>query len=213
MAGALALGLAIGFVFFRQAPASPEVKYVEVLPSGSAASVASPNPSASHDTPVVASAEETRTISRRSSGGDSKVNSDNNGTPIASAGLKGLSGLRALGPQSGPAETGSNSGSLSGQALDSATLQKTVSRYTASVRRSCWQPALDSRAPDAPTVARVAVKIDIASGGNVSSVSSNGDPRGYRGLATCIESRVRNWSFPPSSGATTVNVPFVFAAQ
>jgi TonB family protein len=81
------------------------------------------------------------------------------------------------------------------------------------VKRSCWQPALDSRAPDAPTGARVAVKIDIAPGGNVSGVSSSGDPRGYRGLATCIESRVRNWSFPPSSGATTVNVPFVFAAQ
>jgi len=92
-------------------------------------------------------------------------------------------------------------------------LQKTVSRYTASVRRSCWQPALDSRANDAPTVARVSVKIDIAAGGNVSGVSSNGDPRGYRGLASCIEGRVRNWSFPPSSGATTVNVPFVFAAQ
>ena len=150
---------------------------------------------------------------RRVASGDSKANSEANGTPISAAGLKGLSGLRALGPQSGPAETSSNSGATAGQALDSATLQRTVSRYTASVKRSCWQPALDSRAPDAPTGARVAVKIDIAPGGNVSGVSSSGDPRGYRGLAPCIESRVRNWSFPPSSGSTTVNVPFVFAAQ
>ena len=214
VAGALALGLAIGFVFFRQVPATPEIKYVEVAPSGSVAAVTSPNPSvALQDTPVVTSAGETRTSAKRIASGDSKASPETNGTPITSAGLKGLSGLRALGPQSGPAETGSSSGSSSGQALDSATLQKTVSRYTASVRRSCWQPALDSRAPDAPTVARVAVKINIAPSGNVSGVSSNGDPRGYRGLANCIESRVRNWSFPPSSGATTVNVPFVFAAQ
>ena len=213
VAGALTLGLAIGFVFFRQAPAAPEIKYVEVAHSGSAAAVNAPNPPvASQDTLVVASAEEIRANVKRTAGGDSKASADNN-APASSSGLKGLSGLRALGPQSGPAETGVTSGSSGGQALDSATLQKTVSRYTASVRRSCWQPALDSRAPDAPTVARVAVKIDIAAGGNVSAVSSNGDPRGYRGLANCIESRVRNWSFPPSSGATTVNVPFVFAAQ
>ncbi len=214
VAGALTLGLAIGFVFFRQAPAAPEIKYVEVAHSGSAAAVNAPNPPvASQDTLVVASAEEIRANVKRAAGGDSKASADNNNAPAGSSGLKGLSGLRALGPQSGPVETGATSGSSGGQALDSATLQKTVSRYTASVRRSCWQPALDSRAPDAPTVARVAVKIDIAAGGNVSAVSSNGDPRGYRGLANCIESRVRNWSFPPSSGATTVNVPFVFAAQ
>jgi hypothetical protein len=212
--GALALGLSIGFVFNRQAPATTEIKYVPVAHSGSAAAVSvSSSPAASQDTLVVASAEEIRANVKRVASGDSRPSGDSNGSPSASAGLKGLSGLRAPGPQSGPTESGSTGGPSAGQALDSATLQKTVSRYTASVRRSCWQPALDSRAPDAPTVARVAVKIDIAAGGNVSAVSSNGDPRGYRGLASCIENRVRNWSFPPSSGATTVNVPFVFAAQ
>jgi len=211
--GALALGLSIGFVF--KAPTAPEIKYVEVAHSVSATPVVAPSaPTATQDTPAVASAEETRSNNvRRAASGDYKANAENNGTPISTTGLKGLSGLRALGPQSGPAETNVSSGATAGQALDSATLQKTVSRYTASVKRSCWQPALDSRAPDAPTGARVAVKIDIAPGGNVSGVSSSGDPRGYRGLATCIESRVRNWSFPPSSGSTTVNVPFVFAAQ
>ncbi len=212
--GALALGLSIGFVFNRQAPATTEIKYVPVAHSGSAAAVSvSSSPAASQDTLVVASAEEIHANVKRAASSDSRPSADGNGSPSASAGLKGLSGLRALGPQSGPTESGSTGGPSAGQALDSATLQKTVSRYTASVRRSCWQPALDSRAPDAPTVARVAVKIDIAAGGNVSAVSSNGDPRGYRGLASCIEGRVRNWSFPPSSGATTVNVPFVFAAQ
>ena len=40
-----------------------------------------------------------------------------------------------------------------------------------------------------------------------------GDPKGYRGLAQCISNRVRGWQFPPSGDTTTVNVPFVFAAQ
>ena len=55
--------------------------------------------------------------------------------------------------------------------------------------------------------------VDTAPAGNVQSVSASGDPRGYRGLASCITSRVRAWRFPASSGQTTVNVPFVFAAQ
>jgi hypothetical protein len=44
-------------------------------------------------------------------------------------------------------------------------------------------------------------------------VSTNGDPRGYRGLANCIAGRVRGWQFPASGSGTTVNVPFVFVAQ
>jgi TonB family protein len=88
-----------------------------------------------------------------------------------------------------------------------------VSRYTGSVKRSCWQPALDSRDPNAPTSARVVVTITVAGSGSVQNVSTSGDPRGYPGLANCIAGRVRGWQFPPSSGSTTVNVPFVFAAQ
>ena len=53
----------------------------------------------------------------------------------------------------------------------------------------------------------------VGAGGNVQNVSTSGEPRGYRGLASCIASRVRGWTFPASSGTTTVNVPFVFAAQ
>ena len=162
---------------------------------------------------MVAPVEEIKGTPRKmAASGESKPADNANGAALSN-GLKGLSGLRALGPQSGPSQTGATPGASGGQTLDSSTLQKNVARYTPSVKRSCWQPALDSRAPDAPTSARVSVKIDIAPSGNVSSVSSSGDPRGYRGLASCIESRVRNWTFPPSSGATTVNVPFVFAAQ
>jgi hypothetical protein len=215
VAGALALGLAIGFVFFKQAPAAPEIKYVEVQRSAAPvqSTPATARTAETDETPVVASADQIKLAPRKLSSNESKAAAEASAAPPVSNGLKGLSGLRALGPQSGPSESGATPGASGAQTLDSATLQKNVSRYTPSVRRSCWQPALDSRAADAPTVARVSVKIDIAPSGNVSSVSSSGDPRGYRGLASCIESRVRNWTFPVSSGATTVNVPFVFAAQ
>jgi TonB family protein len=92
-------------------------------------------------------------------------------------------------------------------------VQGTVRRYTSSVKRSCWQPALDTRDADAPTSARVSVTITVAPSGSVQGVSTSGDPRGYRGLASCIARRVQGWQFPASSGQTTVNVPFVFAAQ
>jgi predicted Zn finger-like uncharacterized protein len=215
VAGALALGLAIGFVFFKQAPAAPEIKYVEVERSSPVPASAAPSVSAQpEDAPVVASADQIKGSPRKVTANEVKPTAENAANATQqSGGLKGLSGLRAPGTQHGPSESGATQAASGGQTLDSATLQKNVSRYTPSVRRSCWQPALDSRAPDAPTVARVSVKIDIAPSGNVSGVSSSGDPRGYRGLANCIESRVRNWTFPPSSGPTTVNVPFVFAAQ
>lgn len=126
-------------------------------------------------------------------------------------GLKGLSGLSA-GPQAGPG-TSNKAPAGGGQSLDSTAVQQTVSRYTGSVKRRCWQPALDTRTKDAPTSARVTATIQVSPSGGVRSVSTSGDPRGYRGLANCISSSIRAWQFPPSSGSTTVNVPFVFAAQ
>ena len=88
-----------------------------------------------------------------------------------------------------------------------------MARYTGSVKRACWQPALDTRDKDAPTTARVNVAITVLPSGSVSNAAVNGDPKGYRGLSQCISSRVRGWQFPPSGDTTTVNVPFVFAAQ
>ncbi|MBN1608199.1 MAG: zinc-ribbon domain-containing protein [Polyangiaceae bacterium] len=130
---------------------------------------------------------------------------------------QGLTGLRGLsaGRSSGPSSSldGRGAGSSSGQGLDADTLQKTVSRYKGSVNRSCWQPALDTRDTNAPTTARVSVTLVVSPNGQVASATTGGDPVGYRGLARCIEARVRGWQFPASRGSTTVNVPFVFAAQ
>jgi predicted Zn finger-like uncharacterized protein len=127
-------------------------------------------------------------------------------------GLQGLSGLDGLGgPSSGPAGPGSSS--ASGQPLSSSQIEATVSQYRTSVKRGCWERALMSRDKDAPSSARVTVAISVAPSGSVTGATTSGDPKGYSGLSSCITQRVRGWTFPRSSGPTTVNVPFVFAAQ
>ncbi|MBM4363143.1 MAG: AgmX/PglI C-terminal domain-containing protein, partial [Deltaproteobacteria bacterium] len=100
-----------------------------------------------------------------------------------------------------------------GGQLDGAAISRVISNFTPSVRRGCWQPALEARTADAPSSARVELTITVAPSGAVENVRSSGDPRGYPRLAACIESKVRSWKFPRSGGSTTVKVPFVFAAQ
>ena len=139
-------------------------------------------------------------------------------TPTAAPESKLTGGLRSLGsglsPSVGPrVDGGTSTGSTGGAELTSSQVQATVARYTGSVKRSCWQPALDTRSKDAPMSARVNVTIDIAPSGTVRNVSTSPDPRGYPGLSSCIAGRVRSWQFPPSGGSTTITVPFVFAGQ
>jgi predicted Zn finger-like uncharacterized protein len=146
-------------------------------------------------------------VAQRSSGGSEKAKSS--GKPLS--GLQGLADLNGGAPE-GP-RAGSGDTHSSGQPLDSSMVERTVSRYTGSVKRSCWQPAIDTRDKDAPSSARVMVSINVAPSGRVESARAGGDPRGYHGLASCIAGRVHGWQFPASSGSTTVNIPFVFATQ
>lgn len=99
------------------------------------------------------------------------------------------------------------------QYLSGERVQQTVARYTGSVKRACWQSALDTRERDAPTTARVNVTITVLPSGSVETATGGDDPRGYKGLSACVTSRVRGWQFPPAGGATTIHIPFVFAAQ
>lgn len=129
-----------------------------------------------------------------------------------SEGLKGLSGLQGLGgPTGGPSAGSGTTGG--GRPLESSQIQRVVSQYQTSVKRGCWQPALMTRDKDAPSSARVSVAITVSPSGSVTKASTSGDPKGYGGLSSCISRKVRGWQFPRSSGTTTVNVPFVFAAQ
>ncbi|MGC4091330.1 MAG: GYF domain-containing protein [Polyangiaceae bacterium] len=219
MVVAIFFGVTLGYVLFGknqqaqvEAPKTPETP-VAATPSANAPTVAAPTEQKQDDTPVIQ--------------GDSKAGPKGQGsgkttvakteTEVKSGGPKNPLGLSGLTPPAtkGPSDvgsTGSTGSSGSGQ-LDSAQLSSVVQRYTPSVKRSCWQPALDGRDRDAPTSARVSVSITIGPSGSVQDASTSGDPPGYRGLAQCIAGRVRGWQFPPSGGSTTVKVPFVFVAQ
>ncbi len=214
VAVALLLGLTAGFVLFssKKAP-EPIVKYVEVPAKGEPSAAAQPAapPSSAEALPEATVAGGRQGTGRGPAVASTAKPPEEKTGGKALPGLQGLEGLKGLGPAGGgPAGDAPPS---STQQLDSTSVQRTVSRYTSSVKRSCWQPALDTRAKDAPTSARVNVTITVGSSGSVQNVSTSGEPRGYRGLAGCIASRVRGWQFPASSGTTTVNVPFVFAAQ
>jgi predicted Zn finger-like uncharacterized protein len=112
-----------------------------------------------------------------------------------------------------PGSGGPRSSSSAGVGLEASAIQSTVQKNQNAVKRSCWQPALTGRSADAPSSARITTTIQIAPSGAVSSVKHSGDPRGYPGLAACVASRVKGWTFPKSTATTTAEIPFVFAAQ
>ncbi|OQX70056.1 MAG: hypothetical protein B6A08_02510 [Sorangiineae bacterium NIC37A_2] len=209
-------GIAMGFVFFGGQEVKIVEKVVEVkVKDGTKPLDNVPPPptvdaeNAPEEAPKVADAKAPTGTTKQPT--TSTTDTTAAKTPAAPLkGLTGLDGLSSAGPQTGPS---ANVGASSSQALDSAQIESTVSRYRTSVKRSCWQPALDARDKSAPSSARVTATITVLSSGAVKSVTTSGDPPGYRGLASCIQSRVSTWTFPASSGTTTVNVPFVFAAQ
>jgi hypothetical protein len=203
---ALGLGVTIGIVLFSKIEQKKEIVYVQVPASAKPVTPETEAPTVLEEATVQGGA------TKKPGTGSSKVEP----APVASAGkglsgLNGLNGLNGLGP-SGSGPDVAQAAAPGGQ-LDGASISRVVSNFTPSVRRGCWDPALISRQPDAPSTARVAVSITITPTGNVENVTTSGDPKGYPNLAHCIESKVRGWKFPRSSGSTTANVPFVFAAQ
>jgi hypothetical protein len=210
---AVAFGVVIGFVAFsKQKPPETIVKYVEVHPDGGVTPVAA---AVAEDTPSEAPGAASAKVGNKRPSGSTKKSTDGSekeGSNLT-GGLKGLSGLSASGPGGPGASSPGATPAGGGAQLEGSQIQSTVAKYTGSVKRSCWQPALDSRDPNAPTSARVMVTITVGSSGSVQNVTTSGEPRGYPGLASCIAGRVRGWQFPASGGTTTANVPFVFAAQ
>jgi hypothetical protein len=209
------VGLGIGFLLFSPAPSAKS----EAAPPPSALAAAQP----SEPLPSVPPPPEATTTAAAPPTQDAPAKPRVQGTgtrkaePEAPSKLTGE--LKNLGsgvaPTEGPSreKPGESSGVVSGQELGAGQIQSTVARYTAGVKRGCWQPALETRDKDAPSSARVNVSITVAPSGSVQSATASGDPRGYPGLSNCITSKVRSWQFPPGSSTTTVNVPFVFAAQ
>ena len=214
---ALLFGLTIGFVVFNKAGAARTIEVVKYVdrPVPGAVSGAAATPEASAAAADQAAADAKNPVKHATSGVAKAAGSTAAAEPDKGiSGLKGLQGLSSLGPSRGPDGTSGPSGTVAGTGqLDGGQIQSTVARYTGSVKRACWQPALDTRDKDAPTTARVNVAITVLPSGSVSNAAVGADPKGYRGLSQCISSRVRGWQFPPSGDSTTVNVPFVFAAQ
>jgi hypothetical protein len=97
--------------------------------------------------------------------------------------------------------------------LSAAHIQRTVHRNQPGIRHSCWNRALASRDPTAPSSVRVSVRIVIAPSGQVTQAVTGGEAMGYPGLAECVASRVRTWTFPRAGGSTKAALPFTFAAQ
>jgi hypothetical protein len=131
--------------------------------------------------------------------------------PAAPSLLSGLSTLQTPGPTAGAKSGGS--GVATGVGLDATAIQRTVRKYSPAVRQNCWQRALNARAPGVPSSAKVTATITVDAAGKVQGVTAAGAPRGYPGLAHCIEEAVRGWAFPRSAGETVTNVPFMFVGQ
>ncbi|MDF3071897.1 MAG: Signal recognition particle receptor protein FtsY [Polyangiaceae bacterium] len=211
---AIGLGLTLGFVLFG-GKKEPETRIVEKIVEKEVPAKDTQAPVAANDQPGETVLADPQGPKKAGSGsGKAATTSAPTTDEKPNAGLKGLTGLSGLGPASGPA-TGGPSGATGGGGaqLDGGQIQSTVSRYTGSVKRRCWQPALDARAKDAPMTAKVTVTITVTGTGSVQNATTTGDPRGYTGLANCIASSVRSWQFPASGGTTIANVPFVFAGQ
>ena len=210
---AIGLGLTIGFVLFGGQKAT-ETKIVEKIvevPAKGSENNGTPV-AANNGIPETAVAADPQAPKKTGSGSKAAATPEGEAAKVNS-GLKGLTGLSGLGPSGSPATGGPSGATGGGSQLDGSQIQSTVSRYTGSVKRRCWQPALDARARDAPMTAKVTVTITVGGTGSVQNATTSGDPRGYSGLATCIASSVRSWQFPASGGTTIANVPFVFAGQ
>jgi hypothetical protein len=132
------------------------------------------------------------------------------GTTAAPIDTSGFSSLGPKGPTAGP---GDGAGSGAQSQLSEGEINGVVSRNKPIITRRCWTPAYDARASNAPKSARVSASVTIGPSGSVQSVNASGASDHYPGLASCVAGSIRGWTFPPSGGSTTVNIPFVFSGQ
>lgn len=131
-------------------------------------------------------------------------------TAAAPIDTSGFASSGIAGPTSTPDPTGGGSNLPS--TLSEGEIRGVVSSNTASVRRKCWEPALDAAGPSGKKTARVNASITIAPSGAVKSAAASGG-NDFPGLADCIAQRIRGWKFPAAGGETSTAVPFVFASQ
>jgi len=204
--GGMFLGVAAMVFLLPKANSKPTVQIVSVMVPTPAAPAGAGEGEATVG-PIEVSAAATKPTTGGTKG--PKTPDPAAGTPAATP-LTGLTGLTGL--VGGPtAPSGGTAKSGGGGQLVAADVERVVQSHRAFVKRQCWETALAGRPPSAPSSARVLVSMNVAPDGKVQSATATGGD-GYPGLATCVQGQVRNWAFPPSDGST-VQVPFVFAAQ
>jgi hypothetical protein len=181
-------------------PTTPTVPGTQVAPGTSVALNIEGDPASA------AAANGTKTAGPLATDANGKPNDDKGALPPR------------VGLGDGPSVAGPTVGGPGGvdstlpQQLDQGDIERVVSSHRVSVKRGCWEPALAARDPNAPKSAKVNVSITIGPGGNVTAASASGGD-GFPGLASCVSSRVRAWSFPRSGGESRANIPFAFFSQ
>jgi predicted Zn finger-like uncharacterized protein len=206
---AAAFGITAAVLTFKKDPAQPlpvasaTPSAAPVVPTASAATTAAPTETVAQVEPDAGAASTPQKVAmggpKPATGGAPAAPSATTKTAadLGSLGLTTGSG-GATGPSGGPA--GPSAGS--GQALDAASIQKTIGTYKAAVKRKCW----DNAAENKPS-ANVQVSVTVAGNGSVTSASASGDDPA---VAKCVENHVRGWHF--DGGGQTV-IPFHFVRQ
>jgi hypothetical protein len=140
---------------------------------------------------------------RAGASGSAKVASTDPGAPEPTACTDPDDPFCNSGGVRGPTSNGSgDSGSGKGAGLSPEQANATVSKFRGSLMRKCSSMVTRGSA-------KVSATIQVSPSGSVSSVSASGGGE-FPGLASCVQSRIANWSFPTASGPTTLNVSFNF---
>ncbi len=193
-------------------PQQPQIIVVQVPASGTPATPTAPTASAADDhQPQVEVGDLTTASARpvaRLGGPLPKASATASASPVAAAPLD-TSGFVNNVP--GPAATGPTP--PSGGQLSQGEMNGVVAQNQPRVRRKCWQPAIDGQPPNGPRNARIHREHQHRRLRERRLGLGSGAERDFPGLASCIAGMVKGWRFPASGGSTTVNVPFVFAAQ
>ena len=87
---------------------------------------------------------------------------------------------------------------------------KSVVNKNKSALKACYERSLKKgEAPEERDV-RVNFKLNVGSSGLVKQATLSGEGSRLPSLNTCLKRAVKKWVFPPSTGDSTLEFPFVF---
>jgi hypothetical protein len=92
--------------------------------------------------------------------------------------------------------------------LSAADVKQMVELYRPHMRELCWLPRVNDT-PKGPDTVRVAIQVDVAKSGEVTSLKAAGGQQ-YEGLGSCVEEHVKRWRFPKAQQASSLMFPIVF---